>query len=250
MRDPLTNFSTFEVLCPPRVDWRSIQLLLLGQGILVGASVLVCSLLKVPPQVPVFDAESMKLAVQIAVPMIVGGLIFDRLPFQPFRKISRDTSIFTLRLLGRSTPPAVAAVVALLISATAGFCEEYAFRGLLFTYLAHTLGAPAALIGSSLLFGLAHFPLFGSSGLVESLLGAIFAYSYWVSGYNIAVPIAVHTLYDFATIFLVWLTARGDLQRRVEMLTAKLDSSGAVTIPDEFAVMAKAVSSDKVITCI
>lgn len=51
----------------------------------------------------------------------------------------------------------------------------------------------------------------GANALVESVLGGMFAFSYIYSGYNIAVPIAIHGLYDFGTIFITWLLAsRGE----------------------------------------
>ena len=171
--------------------------------------------------------------------------MFDSLPFEPFRTITRDTRIFTLRLLGRSSSTALAALVALFISATTAFSEEYAFRGFLFAVLGHNFGLPAAFIGSSVLFGLAHFPQFGSSALVESLLGAIFGYAYYLSGYNIAVPIAVHTLYDFATLFVTWLLASADLRRRIALAKEQLQEAvlEEVPLPDEFSIIARAVSA-------
>lgn len=173
----------------------------------------------------------------------VGGLVCDALPLEPFRSIQRNTRIFTLYLLGRRTSTPLAAVVAMLISGTAAFSEECAFRGFLFTILGRTFGLPAALIGSSVLFGLAHFQQCESNVLTASLLGATFGYAYHLSGYNIAVPIAVHTLYDFATLFVTWMLASADLRQKVALAKEQLQGTVKEEMPlaEEFVVIARAV---------
>ena len=50
-------------------------------------------------------------------------------------------------------------------------------------------------------------PATGANAFIEAILGGMFAFSYVYSGNNIAVPIAIHGLYDFGTIFLTWLFA-------------------------------------------
>lgn len=47
----------------------------------------------------------------------------------------------------------------------------------------------------------------GANAFIEAILGGMFAFSYVYSGNNIAVPIAIHGLYDFGTIFFTWLLA-------------------------------------------
>jgi hypothetical protein len=86
----------------------------------------------------------------------------------------------------------------------------------------HLLSTPrtgpfAAAALSSMLFGLAHSPLFGFSSLVEGTLGGGFALAYWCSGRNLLVPILVHTMYDFGALFLTWLSASKDIEARVTM---------------------------------
>lgn len=151
--------------------------------------------------------------------------MIDRLPFQASREIARDTKIFTLRVLGRGTQPLVAAGVALLLSLTAGFSEEVAFRGFVFLSLDQSVGQISALIVSSVIFGFAHFPIYGSSTLLECFFGGVFAYGYYASGYNLAVPIAAHTMYDFATMFLTWSIASADFKKRLSETEGLLQQS-------------------------
>jgi membrane protease YdiL (CAAX protease family) len=112
----------------------------------------------------------------------VGGIALDNIPTRPFNAIRRDTRIFLLRIFGRTTPPWAVLATALLLSAAAGFAEEFAFRGFLFNLVSSSFGLMWGTAVSSLLFGLAHFPLFGVSTVVETLFGLIFALSYIASG--------------------------------------------------------------------
>jgi len=142
--------------------------------------------------------------------------IADPLPSRFFQDLSRDTRFFTLSLLGRPSNPAISALVALVISVAAGYAEEICFRGFLFNSLTHSFGAVSAAVATSALFGLLHAPLLGPSTVAQMLLGAVCCYSYVASDYNIAVPIVVHALYDFMTIFPSWLLASKDLKTRIQ----------------------------------
>ena len=106
------------------------------------------------------------------------------------------------------------------MTATAGFSEELFFRGILFNSIESFTTFPIALVLSSVIFGLVHFPLWGANAIIETVLGGVLCYAYWVSGSNLAVPIAIHTMYDFLTLFFTWYSCRNDLQRRMELLTS------------------------------
>jgi membrane protease YdiL (CAAX protease family) len=92
-----------------------------------------------------------------------------------------------------------------LISLTAGICEEVLYRGFLIRYLSdspwHT-GLWIALGISSIAFGMAH----GYQGLTgilgTALLGALMAVIFVVTG-NLWVPIALHALIDLRVLFLL-----------------------------------------------
>ena len=117
--------------------------------------------------------------------------------------------------------------------------------GFIFTFLQENLNTNAAVVVSSALFGLSHYPVFGGNALLEYLNGirariyklitkyiliilfhhhhnfllhtaspgVFFAFSFYYSGYNLAVPIAVHVVYDFANIFAAWWSASIDMKR-------------------------------------
>jgi len=98
---------------------------------------------------------------------------------------------FNLRRVGRSNNPAVEkirvlaakifphsekeALLFVCLSITAGICEEFLYRGFVFAALSHiSLPTWAVLIGSSVMFGLAH-AYQGRSGMVGTLLlGTVF----------------------------------------------------------------------------
>ena len=60
--------------------------------------------------------------------------------------------------------------------------EEVFFRGFLYNLFDSAFGYNSALFLSSALFGLAHFPVFGSSAAIEAFLGGVFAFAYIYSG--------------------------------------------------------------------
>lgn len=99
--------------------------------------------------------------------------------------------------------------------ATAAFSEELFFRGLLQSAIENVSNLPIALTASSLIFGFLHFPFWGANVLAEIVLGQALGFAYWYSDYNLAVPIAIHTMYDFVGTFLIWNSARNDLKRLV-----------------------------------
>jgi len=99
-------------------------------------------------------------------------------------------------------------VVALLL-VTAGFTEEFFFRGVLLTRLRARWGAIAAVVVSSLLFGLYHFPyvyLLQSSQLrgdvggtllecaYDAAAGLLLGVVYLRSRQNLVAPVLVHVL--------------------------------------------------------
>jgi hypothetical protein len=68
--NPLSAFSASDILSPPTVDRRSLGALVLGQGVLFGATAALCTLFKVNPGMPELSLESIKTALTISAPMI------------------------------------------------------------------------------------------------------------------------------------------------------------------------------------
>ena len=77
--------------------------------------------------------------------------------------------------------------------------------------------------------------------LLELSLRAKLMFYYRYSGYNLAVPIAVHTLYDFITISSTWLLARDDLNRRLRLAAQSEASRLDLLSPKELEAVSDAV---------
>lgn len=188
----------------------------------------------VQPTVLSFDRDSMWFATQLSAITLIAGVIFDRLPNEEVQRIVRDTRVYVLRIIGRNTSKSLAFFAALFLSAAAGISEEFLFRGVVLTSFQQVFGTSIAIFLSSALFGLAHFPVFGASAFVEAVLGGVFAFSYVYSDYNLAVPIAIHTLYDLFTIYYTWVQATDDMKVRVkeadEMIRSTTDKD-LLTVP-------------------
>jgi membrane protease YdiL (CAAX protease family) len=94
-----------------------------------------------------------------------------------------------------------------LVSVTAGVCEELLYRGYLIWYLKVTAGLPAAVILSSMMFGMAHLYQ-GRKGMLQTgTIGLVFALLYIVTG-SLWVPMALHMLVDMSSGTL-WYQIRG-----------------------------------------
>lgn len=94
-----------------------------------------------------------------------------------------------------------------LVSISAGVCEEVLYRGYLLAYLNYYLGTAGAVILSSIFFGIAHVYQ-GTSGIVRtSVLGAIGAVLLLVSG-SLWLPIILHAAVDIQGGTVGWLSMR------------------------------------------
>lgn len=84
-------------------------------------------------------------------------------------------------------------------------------------FLEAALGVDMGTIISSLLYGMIHVPIWGANFAIETFLGALFAMAFRWSGYNLAVPIAAHTMYDFGSTYFIWLRAKTDFSKRLRV---------------------------------
>ena len=151
------------------------------------------------------------------------GLLFDKLQIQSVQRIRKDTQVYVLKLLGedRSIKNTIlAALVAAIVSIAAGVTEEILFRGELLPFFTKSLlpffsqfSEVISLAITSIIFGLLHFPTFGLSALVEIALGGFFGWTFLAFNNNLLIPIIVHSVYDFITILISWLTATKELEK-------------------------------------
>jgi membrane protease YdiL (CAAX protease family) len=80
------------------------------------------------------------------------------------------------------------------VSLTAGVCEEIVYRGYLMAYFA-ALGAPAAIVLSTLIFGLSHAYLGKAGAIRAGLIGLVVAGLYWLTG-SLWAPMLLHAVAD------------------------------------------------------
>jgi uncharacterized protein len=164
---------------------------------------------------PSLAINSTGLAIGIMATVPLAGVVFGLswLKLAPLEKIEQ----LVLKLIG----PAVAkcswpelAWLALL----AGFSEEILFRGWLWQMVL-PWGFQPALIGTSVLFGLAH-PITRTYFAVATLIGAYLAcIAYLVPGGNLWSAIVTHTLYDLIGLKLIAVTAcQNDQRDRLEVM--------------------------------
>jgi len=85
----------------------------------------------------------------------------------------------------------------LMLASIAGFSEELLFRGVIQPWIESSWGMTAGLIGSNIIFGLAHAvtPLYA---VLATLVGIYLSLAMDYSGdRNLLIPIVIHGLYDF-----------------------------------------------------
>jgi membrane protease YdiL (CAAX protease family) len=113
-------------------------------------------------------------------------------------------AVLAVALLARPAPPLGGAgtpFAALGLSLAAAVAEEALFRGALYGVL-RRWGAPIAIVGSALLFGLVHIPSYGLAALPVDLgAGLLFGWQRWVSG-RWTVPAASHAAANLLAVIL------------------------------------------------
>ena len=132
--------------------------------------------------------------------------------------------VVTIRFIAKIQRPGIAALLLdikellphtaqerriwLLLSATAGICEEIVFRGflpiyflMLSAYLGIHISFTAALVLSTILFGFAHIYQGWKGVIGTGLVGGVLAYLYLSTG-SLLLPIVLHILIDARIVFL------------------------------------------------
>jgi membrane protease YdiL (CAAX protease family) len=137
------------------------------------------------------------------IPLILFFIIFYRFPVGPLWPIKK--------LLIRTLGPYLNTCHwydLLLIALLAGVCEELFFRGFLQPWIESSGGAMAGLLGSNLVFALAHF-ITQTYALLTGLMGVYLGLLLDASGQrNLLIPILAHTIYDFLAFVIVTRTFR------------------------------------------
>ncbi len=134
-----------------------------------------------------------------ALPMFGLFVLSQRLKFNPLGRIRR----FLLETLG----PSLAACRwydLILLAALAGLAEEILFRGLLHAWIEKGFESnTAGLIGSNLLFGLAHL-ITPTYALFAGVMGLYLGFVFDATGErNLLIPITTHAVYDYLAFVMV-----------------------------------------------
>lgn len=171
-------FPPLELILKPSLDVPSVVALLQGQSILLLVVLALQELtgLQVLPweEWLQLDWSMISNSALFSIPLILAGFLLDNSKWDFAKKVQRDTTVFSLRVIGRSTPTLAAAGIAALLSISAGLAEEVFFRGFIFDVILKFSNVPIAIIGSSIFFGLAHSPFtFGPSAIVEMFIGTL-----------------------------------------------------------------------------
>jgi len=98
-------------------------------------------------------------------------------------------------------------VFTLVLSISAGICEELIFRAYLYTLIKTQFGLAIGIILSSLMFGLWHVYLGWKEVLKTAFMGAILCGIYLLSG-NIILPILIHAFIDIYSALISYFAMR------------------------------------------
>lgn len=101
-------------------------------------------------------------------------------------------------------------IFTLILSVSAGICEELIFRAYLYPFLDGHMGMVVAIILSSAVFGLWHLYLGWQEVIKTSVMGALFCGIYIFTG-NIILPILVHIFIDVYSGLMAYFAMRKPL---------------------------------------
>ena len=101
-------------------------------------------------------------------------------------------------------------IFSLILSVSAGICEELIFRAYLFNFLGSHIGMVAAILLSSIIFGFWHIYLGWQEVIRTSIMGAILCAIYIFTG-SIILPILVHIFIDVYSGLMCYFAMRKPL---------------------------------------
>jgi hypothetical protein len=113
-----------DYILSPRMDIPSVMTIFIGQTILLSFVLFLQIFTKfnIMPSAGHFDVniQAFLMSISLSIPLIIGGYFFDQLPFDFPRQVNRSTKVFSLRLLGRTTPRLAAGIASFILSLCAG----------------------------------------------------------------------------------------------------------------------------------
>jgi hypothetical protein len=259
-----------DVINPSKLDKRAIFLTLAGQGLLLNLAFLignsigidVLDLKDLEPEAEILR-ETFEPSLIIAAIVIGAGFALRNTKLEGELSDSHDSTsanldvsdclglsqffrerkFYVLRVLGIQSSITQAAIIATIISFGEAFSDEVFFRGLCFSSIHQQFGDNVAIGFSSLIYGLAHYPIFGSNIFIESFLGLIYGASYLSSNFNIIVPVIIHAIYSLVSMYITWYFATLDLRKRISNASTQTSSrfKAVDDINTKFEAIAKSV---------
>ena len=153
-----------------------------------------------------FQLEPINLlyAAALTIPPVLFFITLTHLPLAPLKLIRERLDEIIVPLFGRLTILELG-----LVSLVAGWGEELLFRGLLQPALGSLMRGYediAGLVLSNIVFGLAHL-VTPSYAVIAAVLGAFMGATFLYFD-DLAVPIVIHALYDFAALVYYLRIAR------------------------------------------
>jgi membrane protease YdiL (CAAX protease family) len=152
-------------------------------------AVLIGWLVGIVPSLIVPSLESVLIGIAATLPLILVYFVTAAIPLDAFQRIQN----LLIATLGRPLAECRWHEVALL-ALLAGVCEELLFRGVIQPWLSR-VGEPTGVVGTSLLFGLAH-SVTPTYFLLASGIGFYLSGVQAAAG-HIAAPMLTHALYDW-----------------------------------------------------
>lgn len=185
-------------------------------GMVEGGLVLVAFglgwLMETPPlATAAWDWQTLVRGVVLTLPLLLLLAVTCRLPSEGLREIRE----FLVTIMG---PPLSACrwFDLILLGALAGFAEELLFRGFLQAWLETVAGLTAAVLITSLVFGVAHL-ITPTYGVLAALMGVYLGVVQDIAGpRNIVVPILVHGLYDYIAFLVIVRLYRAEILARAQ----------------------------------
>ncbi len=101
-------------------------------------------------------------------------------------------------------------IFTLIVSVSAGICEELLFRAYLYAFLGSHIGMVAGIMLSSVIFGLWHIYLGWQEVVKTSIMGVLFCGIYIFTG-NIILPILIHIFIDVYSGLMCYFAMRKPL---------------------------------------
>lgn len=194
--DCVTNFMSSAAPPPNRVSIVRAALAVEG-GIAAAAAVLARGLELPLADIFAIGFRSVGQGVAGCLPLAALMLAITYIPLVRFKRFNRQIEHEIVPLFRDCRWHELA-----LISALAGFGEEWLFRGLLQRGLAPHFGPTGACLASAALFGLAH-AVSTPYALLTAVIGLYLGWL-WQATDNLLPPMLAHGLYDF--IALIFLT--------------------------------------------